>query len=70
MTGHEPFFVHNRAYVRTLEGETLSVSYLVRLNCFSCDFRDTRQTDNPLTHMGNCEELEKIALEHAQRKLK
>ncbi|QNV38749.1 hypothetical protein [Rothia terrae] len=67
MSKHEPVISEVHSTVKRLGGASLSDFFYTKVSCLDCSYEEDRDAQTAMRHLNNCEEIEKLALEHAQR---
>lgn len=67
MSKHEPVISEVHSTVKRLGGASLSDFYYIKVACLDCSYEEDREAQTAMRHLSNCEEIEKLALQHAQR---
>lgn len=69
MSKHEPVICEAHNSVKRLSGEPLSDFYYIKVACLDCSYEEDRDAQTAICHLSNCEEIEKLALQHSQRRV-
>lgn len=67
MSKHEPVISEVHSTIKRYRGQPLSEFFYTKVSCLDCSYEEDRDAQTAMRHLNNCEEIEKLALEHAQR---